>query len=65
MVLEKDVLLAIRISSLLKESVDVTAKKSGLTSPEWIRAVLARAANEGAFAPRKGREHGKKIKPAR
>lgn len=62
MVLEKDVLLAVRVSSTLKEAVDAVAEKSGLTSAEWIRAVLARAANEGAFAPRKGDRHGSKPK---
>jgi antitoxin component of RelBE/YafQ-DinJ toxin-antitoxin module len=62
MVLEKDVLLAVRVSSTLKKAVDGAAEKSGLTSAEWIRAVLARAANEGAFAPRKGDRHGSKPK---
>jgi antitoxin component of RelBE/YafQ-DinJ toxin-antitoxin module len=58
MVVEKGVILTVRITADLKDMVDTAAKKSGLTSSDWTRAVLARAANEGAFAPRKGDRHG-------
>ncbi len=55
MTVQKVVVLSVRLTARLKESVDKTADESGLTTLDWIRAVLARAANEGAFAPRKGK----------
>lgn len=60
MVAEKDVIVQFRASSTLKDSIEAAAEKSGLASAEWMRAVLARAANEGAFTPRKGERHGKR-----
>lgn len=54
----KDKLLAFRMTAKMKKHVDLAAQKSG-GSAGWMRAVLARAANEGAFAPRKGDKHGK------
>jgi hypothetical protein len=64
MVVEKGVILTVRITSDLKGMIDAAAKKSGLTSADWTRAVLARAANEGAFAPRKGGPHGPRSRKA-
>ncbi len=58
MVIEKQVVLSVRMTPSLKQAVDEAASRSGLTVLDWIRAVLARAANEGAFAPRKGGRYG-------
>ena len=44
----------VRVTKGLKRECERVAKRSHLTLPDWVRAVLARAANEGAFAPRKG-----------
>ena len=60
--LQKDELLAVRLSSTLKSDCEDAARRAGLAVAEWVRAVLARAANEGAFAPPKRRKHGKKRK---
>ena len=54
--------LNVRVTPALKKACEVAAKRAHLTLPDWIRAVLARAANEGAFAPRKGGAHGRKRK---
>ena len=62
MVVEKVVVVSLRLTEKLQGMVDAAVEKSGLTTQEWIRAVLARAANEGAFAPRKGDRHGSKPK---
>jgi len=63
---DKNIMLRVRITTELSEMVEAAVKKSGLSTAEWVRAVLARAANEGAFAPRKGDRHGSrpKRKPA-
>lgn len=53
-----------RITPQLREFIEAAAGRSGLTVPDWLRAVVARAANEGAFAPRKGERHGAKRKAA-
>lgn len=53
MTVHKQIVLSVRITPTLKEAVDRVADRSGLTTLDWIRAVLARAANEGAFGPRK------------
>ena len=47
--------LNVRVTPALRKACEVAAKRSHLTLPDWIRAVLARAANEGAFAPKKRR----------
>lgn len=62
MKMQKDELLAVRLSSTLKGDLEDAAERSGLGLADWVRAVLARAANEGAFAPPKRRKHGKKRK---
>jgi len=54
-----------RITPDLREAVEEAAKRSGLTLPDWLRYVVARAANEGAFAPKERRAHGSKTKTAR
>ena len=51
---QKTTHIIIRTTPELKEFCEKAASKSGLTLSDWTRAVLARAANEGAFAPRKG-----------
>jgi antitoxin component of RelBE/YafQ-DinJ toxin-antitoxin module len=58
----KDFMLRVRMTMDLNDMVNAAAKKSGLNTADWVRAVLARAANEGAFAPRKGDRHGSKPK---
>ena len=55
---DKLVVVSLRMTPTLKRIVDRTARKSGLGLNDWMRAVLARAANEGAFAPRKGGAKG-------
>ena len=53
----------VRVTKGLRRACNKAAKASHLTLPDWTRAVLARAANEGAFAPKKGGPaHGKKRK---
>ena len=47
----KLVVVSLRITPTLKRMVDRAARRSGLGFNDWTRAVLARAANEGAFAP--------------
>ncbi len=59
---QKDELLAVRLSSTLKGDLEDAAGRAGLGLADWVRAVLGRAANEGAFAPPKRRKHGKKRK---
>jgi hypothetical protein len=55
-----------RITPELRGAVAAAAKQSGLTLPDWLRYVVARAAHEGAFAPRmERRAHGTKPKTAR
>ena len=51
---QKTTHIIIRTTPKLKKFCEKAASKSGLTLSDWTRAVLARAANEGAFAPRKG-----------
>jgi hypothetical protein len=57
---EKLVVVSLRITPALKAMVDGAAKRSGLGLNDWLRAVLARAANEGAFAPAERGTHGRK-----
>ena len=55
--------MSIRLTAELRKWVNSAAARTGLTTQDWIRAVLARAANEGAFAPRqKGGRHDKRRK---
>ncbi len=56
----------VRMTEDLKGFAEEAARRSDLTLSEWIRAVVARAANEGAFAPRAGgKKHGKKARQPR
>ena len=48
----KTVHLIIRVSPKFKRIVDRAAKRTGLSTSEWARFVLLRAATEGAFAPK-------------
>lgn len=58
---QQDEILAFRITLKLKQACAKAAERSGLTLSDWCRAVLARAAHEGAFAPPKRRtSHGRK-----
>ena len=50
----------LRVTPDHKQIFEGAADNAGLSLSEWIRAVLLRAANEGAFAPKKGRQNGKK-----
>jgi len=52
----------VRLSARLKKYVDDVGKKPDVSTQTWLRVVLSRAANEGAFAPRKGDRHGSKPK---
>ena len=58
----KTVHLIIRVAPKLKRTLERAAKRTGLSTSEWVRFVLLRAANEGAFAPQKGGKHGTKRK---
>jgi len=49
---KQEVVLSVRLTAALRNTVNEAAARTGLTTMDWIRAVLARAANEGAFAPR-------------
>jgi uncharacterized protein (DUF4415 family) len=53
MPVEKTVVKSLRLTVALDNAILEAVRRSGLTYQEWIRAVLARAANEGAFAPTK------------
>ena len=51
----------VRMTPGLKRACDKAAKRAQLTLPDWVRGVLACAANQGAFAPAKGgKKDGKK-----
>ncbi len=50
----KSGVLIVRVTPTLKRAYEGAARAGGLSVSEWTRAVLARAAHEGAFAPRKG-----------
>jgi hypothetical protein len=56
---EKAVVVSVRMTPELKRMVDEAATRSGLGLMDWLRAVLARAANEGAFAPPRRTKHGR------
>ena len=59
---EKVLVVSLRMTPRLKRMVDRATRKSGLGLMDWTRAVLARAANEGAFAPPTRRTHARKRK---
>jgi hypothetical protein len=56
MVVEKGHIMSVRLTDELRERIDRAAEKAALTTADWVRSVLALAANQGAFAPR--RTHG-------
>jgi len=71
MVVAKGVTLRVRITSSLNEGIEAAAQRDRLSSPDWVRAVLARAVIQGAFgdwkvaAAHKGDRHARpKRKPA-
>jgi hypothetical protein len=47
----KETFINVRMTAGLRKACERAAKRSHLTLPDWVRAVLARAANEGAFGP--------------
>ncbi len=49
---EKTDVLRMRVTREFKARIEDAAARSGMGVSEWMRAVLARAAAEGAFAPR-------------
>ena len=57
---QQDSYINVRLTTGLRKACETTAKRSHLTLADWVRAVLARAANEGAFAPQKGGVSGRK-----
>jgi uncharacterized protein (DUF1778 family) len=61
----KSVQLNFRITPQLRDVIESAASRSGLTVADWLRAVVARAANEGAFAPRKGKANERRSDSAR
>lgn len=62
--LQKQVQIGIRVTSVLKQRCEAAADAAGLTLSDWIRAVLAQAASQGAFAPpRRGRRQRTKPQP--
>ncbi len=56
MVQRKPVVVSVRLTPELKAAVDEAAKRSGLGLMDWVRAVLATAAHQGAFGPPKKRK---------
>lgn len=54
MAIQQRIVMPLRMTEVLRDAVGDAARASGLTMQDWIRAVLARAANEGAFTPRTG-----------
>jgi hypothetical protein len=68
MVVAKGVTLRVRITSSLEKGIEEAATRDRLSSPDWVRAVLARAVIQGAFgdwkvaAAYKGDRHGPKPK---
>lgn len=54
MSIEKLSVVTIRMTPALRDHIRRAADTSGLGFTDWIRAVLARAANEGAYAPKEG-----------
>ena len=51
---DKSVFINVRVTEALKAACEEAAENAHLTLPDWTRAVLALAANQGAFAPTKG-----------
>ncbi len=49
---QKTKILIVRTTPMLKQACESAAGGAGLSVSEWTRAVLARAAHEGAFGPR-------------
>ena len=56
MVQRKPIVMSVRLTHELKKSVDEAAKRSGLGLMDWVRAVLATAAHQGAFGPPRKRK---------
>jgi hypothetical protein len=60
MVVEKGHIMSVRLTDELRERIDRAAEKAALTTADWVRSVLALAANQGAFAP--GGHHARRRK---
>ena len=63
--MDKSIQLNFRLTPVLRDAAQSAADRSGLSIADWIRAVVARAANEGAFAPKERRGNGPKSRTAR
>ena len=50
----KTINLSVRVTAELADACETAAERAHLTVADWHRGVLALAANQGAFAPRKG-----------
>ena len=60
--IEKTEQLNLRVTKALRRACERAAKDAHMALTDWARAVLVRAANEGAFAPRRGgKRHGRKL----
>jgi hypothetical protein len=53
---DKEAVLRMRVTAQFKKRVETAAAVSGMGVSEWMRAVLARAVTEGAYAPRPTRK---------
>ncbi len=51
MTVEKSAVFTIRVTPELLARCHATARAAAMTLPDWVRTVLALAANQGAFAP--------------
>ena len=63
--MEKSIQFNFRLTPVLRDAAQAAADRSGLSLADWIRAVVARAAHEGAFAPKERRGNGPNPKTAR
>ncbi len=63
--MDKSIQFNFRLTPVLRDAAQAAADRSGLSLADWIRAVVARAAHEGAFAPRKETGNGPSNKSAR
>ena len=52
---ERTTNISFRLTPRLRTRAEQMAERSGLSLADWLRAVVALAVNQGAFAPRKAR----------
>jgi len=53
---EKTAVVRVRVTPEMEQLLQAAADRAAMTLSDWMRCVLARAANEGAYAPRKNRK---------